>query len=190
MVTFRALARSDLPMLRRWLNTPHVYEWWGRHAGPGALGGAGTAAATEAEVEAKYGPGLDHGGTTHRYVIEHAGVPIGLIQWYHLRDFADYARAIGEDAATSVGMDLLIGEPSAIGRGLGSRAIDEFATSIVFREQDVDRIVSGPAATNARSIRAFEKAGFQRVRSAAVQGEPVPEAILVRTKKPRPPGRG
>ena len=87
--------------------------------GPGALGGTGENAATAAQIEAKYGPAIDHGGTTHRFIIVHEGAAIGLIQWYHLRDFADYARAIGEDpAATGVGIDLLIGEPDAIGRGL------------------------------------------------------------------------
>ncbi len=96
MIAFHPLARSDLPMLRRWLNTPHVYEWWGCHVGPGALGGAGKDAATETQVEAKYGPIIDHGSATHRFIIEHAGAPIGLIQWYHLRDFAGYARAISE----------------------------------------------------------------------------------------------
>lgn len=169
-------------MLRRWLNTPHVYEWWGRHVGPGALGGLGPAAATEAEVEAKYGPGLDHGGTTHRYIIECDGKPIGLIQWYRLRDFANYARAIDEDPAVTAGLDLLIGEPSALGRGLGSRAIDAFVSGIVFAQPDVTRAVTGPAQTNARSIRAFEKAGFRVVRFADIEGEPTPEAVLVRDK--------
>ena len=181
MISFRALARSDLGTVQRWLNTPHVYEWWGRHAGPGALGGAGVDAATEAEVETKYGPNIDHGGPTHRFIIAHEGVPIGLIQWYHLRDSADYALKIGEDPATAAGIDLLIGQPGAINRGLGSHAIDAFVTSVVFRQSDVRRVVTGPAQTNARSIRAFEKA----VRFALVEGEPTPEAILVRNKAER-----
>lgn len=182
MTAFRVLARTDLPTLQRWLNTPHVYEWWGRHAGPGSLGGAGPDAATEAEIEGKYGAAIDHDPSTHRFIIACDGAPIGLIQWYHLRDSQDYARAIGEDAATSAGMDLFIGEPGAINRGLGSRAIDEFVTSIVFRQEGVIRIVTGPAKTNARSIRAFEKAGFTLVRFSSIAGEPIPEAVMVRPK--------
>jgi hypothetical protein len=38
------------------LNTPHVYEWWGRGSGPDGIGGPGAEAATNAEVEAQYGP--------------------------------------------------------------------------------------------------------------------------------------
>ena len=182
VIAFRSLARSDLPMLRRWLNTPHVYEWWGCHVCPGALGGAGKNAATAAQVEAKYGPDIDRHGTTHRFIIEHGDAPIGLIQWYHLRDFSDYARAIGEDPAAAAGMDLLIGEPAVLGQGLGTRAIDAFVTSVVFRSNDVDRVIAGPAATNARSIRVFAKADFRRVRSVSLADEPVPETIMVRTK--------
>lgn len=182
MIAFRALARSDLPTLRRWLNTPHVYEWWGRHMGLGALGGAGQNAATAAEVEAKYGSTIDHGGTTYRFIIEWDGASIGLIQWYRLSDFADYARAIGEDPATAAGLDLLIGETSAIGRGLGTLAIDAFVTSIVFHQADVARVVTGPAKNNARSLRAFEKAGFTLVRFVSIKGEPMCEAVMVRNK--------
>ena len=182
MLNFRPLARSDLPMLRRWLNTPHVYEWWGCHVCPGALGGAGKNAATAAQVEAKYGPTIDHGGTTHRFIIEHDGAPIGLIQWYHLRDFPDYASAIGEDPAATAGMDLLIGEPGSLGQGLGTRAIDAFVRTVIFKNNDVARVLAGPAATNARSFRVFAKAGFQPVRSVSLADEPVPEAIMVRTK--------
>jgi aminoglycoside 6'-N-acetyltransferase len=181
MIAFRALARSDLPTLQRWLNTPHVYEWWGRHVGPGSLGGAGPNAATAAQVEEKYGSTIDHGGTTHRFIIEHNGAPIGLIQWYQLADFPDYARAIGEDpAAAGVGLDLLIGEPEALGRGLGPRAIDQFVTAVVLPQSQADRIVVGPAATHARSIRAFEKAGIRHARIVTLPDEPGPEAILIR----------
>ncbi|MEO6876170.1 MAG: GNAT family N-acetyltransferase, partial [Opitutaceae bacterium] len=170
----------DLPLLRQWLNTPHVYAWWGCHVGPGALGGSGPDVATLEQVETKYGLNIDHGGTTHRYVILFAGQAIGLIQWYHLRDFADYASALGEDAATSAGLDLLIGEPSAVGRGLGSRSCDQFVTTIVFPEAAVKRIVAGPTKTNLRSIRAFEKAAFRWARDAVVPGESLPIAVMVR----------
>lgn len=183
MITFRALARTDLLQLRCWLNTPHVYEWWGRHVCPGALGGTGENAATEAQVEAKYGPDLGHGGPTHRFIIEHEAAPIGLIPWYHLSDFAAYTHAIGEASpAGAVGIDLLIGEPGALGRGLGTSAIDQFVTSIVFSHDGVDRVIVGPASTNVRSIRAFEKAGFRPVRVVTLADEPRPEAIMIRKR--------
>lgn len=184
MITFRALVRSDLRTLKLWLNTPHVYEWWGRQTGLGSLGGAGMDAATDIQVETKYGPDIDNNGPTHRFVIEFDGTPIGLIQWYFLRDFASYARAIGEDPLTSVGVDLLIGDPRAVGRGIGSSALGKFVVDVVFQLEGVTRVVAGPAETNARSIRVFEKAGFRQVRLASVVGEHAPEAVMVRERDP------
>jgi aminoglycoside 6'-N-acetyltransferase len=182
VIVFRPLARSDLPTLQRWLNTPHVYEWWGRQAGPGALGGAGPDAATAEQVDAKYGATIDHGGATHRFIMEHQSSSIGLIQWYRLSDYADYSRAIGEDPARAASLDLFIGESFALGRGFGTQAIESLVTSQIFRERDIDRVVAGPAATNARSIRVFAKAGFKPVRVVTLADEPLPEAILIRHK--------
>lgn len=177
---FRALVRSDLPRLVTWLNTPHVYEWWGRHAGPGALGGAGAAATNLAEVEAKYGPALEGRGTTARYLITVEGEPVGLIQWYPLAAHLEYARQIGESPEGGAGIDFFLGEPAMLGRGLGTAAVERFTTQVVLRQPGIRRVIGGPAATNARSIRVFEKAGFRRVREAVVPGEPVAEAIMAR----------
>ncbi len=67
-------------------------------------------------------------------------------------------------------LDWRTGSPPA--RGLGPRAIDEFVSSVAFPHSQADRIIVGPAATNARSIRAFEKAGFRRVRVVTLPDEP------------------
>lgn len=107
---------------------------------------------------------------------------IGLIQWYHLRDSPESAREIAEDPTSGAGMDLFVVEAGAINRGIGSRVIEAFVTSLVFREADVTRVVAGPARTNARSIRAFEKAGFKLARIATVNGEPIPAAVMLRDK--------
>ena len=64
-ISFRRLTRADLEALRRWLNEPHVSEWWGASSGPDALGGQGEHAATAEQVETKYGPTIDSEGTRH-----------------------------------------------------------------------------------------------------------------------------
>jgi len=185
-ITFRGLVRSDFRALQLWLNTPHVYEWWGRRMGIGALGGDGEDAATESQVELKYGPDCDNGGPTHRYVIEFDGVEVGLIQWYPLGAFPDYARAIGEDPADSAGIDFFIGDPASLGRGLGTRAIEGFITAIVFRTTAVRRVVAGPAEGNIRSIRTLESAGFRPVRHVIVAGEAERVTVMVRLKESGP----
>jgi aminoglycoside 6'-N-acetyltransferase len=179
-VSFRPLRRDDLARLRDWLNEPHVAAWWGAGTGPDGLGGAGDDAATLPAVEAAYGPALDGTDPTANYVIVVDGAPVGLIQWYRLGDYPDYAAAIRE--TDGAGIDLLIGEPSMVGRGLGPTVIDRFVTDVVFALSDVPRCVTGPDPENTRSVRAFERAGFRWVRDAVVPDEPGREHVMVRDR--------
>jgi RimJ/RimL family protein N-acetyltransferase len=182
MVTFRPLARADLPRLRDWLNEPHVAAWWGAGTGPDGLGGAGVDAATLEQVEAAYGDAIAGRGATRHFVIVVDGAPVGLIQSYRLGDEPEYAAEIGE--LEGAGVDLLIGDADRTGHGLGSEVIDAFVTHVVFQEAGVERCVAGPDVRNARSIGAFRRAGFRWVRDAAVAGEPAPEHVMVRDRAP------
>lgn len=169
-------------MLRDWLNTPHVFRWWGVDSGPGSLGGAGSDAATVEQVESKYGPTIDSATpSTHRYVIEIDGRAVGLVQWYRLADHPEYARVTGETSPGAAGIDLFIADASMTGRGLGARAIDAFVHEIVFAEPAIDRAVAGPHPDNVASCRAFAKAGFVTRRVVEVPGEG-PEQIVVRRR--------
>ena len=178
-VSFRPLTREDFARLRDWLNEPHVAKWWGVGTGPDGLGGAGDDAATLPAVEAAYGPALDGTDPTANYVIVVDGAPIGLIQSYRLGDYPDYAAAIRE--RDGAGIDLLIGEPSMVGRGLGPTVIERFVTDVVFAGSDVSRCVTGPDPENTRSVRAFERAGFRWVRDAVVPDEGR-EHVMVRER--------
>ncbi len=181
-VTFRPLALADLEDLRRWLNTPHVSEWWGVTSGPGSLGGSGADAATREQVHEKYAPGItSDAATTHRHVIEVDGRAVGLIQHSRLEDQPEYAVAIGESAPGAAGIDLLIGELDAVGRGVGADALDAYVRTVVFADPSITRAVAGPHPRNTRSCRAFEKAGFVAVRDVVVPASG-PERIHVRAR--------
>ncbi len=179
-IAFVDLDRAHLPTLTRWLNTPHVYEWWGVSSGPGSLGGSGSDAATEQQVYEKYAPGLDPDAAgTRRYVITVDGRAIGLIQWYPLAGETEYTAAIGESAPGGAGIDLFIGEVDAVDRGIGSAVLEAFVTDVVFADPSITRAVGAPHPDNSRSCRAFEKAGFACVRDANVP-DSGPERVHVR----------
>ena len=156
--TFVALDRAHLPALTRWLNTPHVYEWWGVSSGPGALGGSGSDAATEQQVYEKYAPGLDsEAAGTRRYIITVDERAVGLLQWYPLAGEAAYAAVIGEFAPGDAGIDLFIGESDSIDRRVGSLALDVFVRDVVFAAPRSPapsgphiRTTPGPAARSKR----------------------------------------
>ncbi len=178
-MTFRPLRRADAGQLRDWFNQPHVYAWWGVHAAPDGLGGAGGDAATLDAVLAEYGELMDGRDATHGFVILANDQPVGFIQWYPLAEYPDYAAAIGESAGAAI--DLLIGEPGAVGRGLGSQVIDRFVTDVVAAAGNT-RVIAGPDVRNRRSVGAFMNAGFVALREVQVQGEPAPELLLARTE--------
>ena len=181
-VAFRPLARADFEQLCRWLNTPHVYEWWGREwGGPDGLGGAGPEAATVDEVAEHYLPDLEPHSPSHAFVIVVDGEPAGLIQWYRLGHYPEYEGELGEAGTDAAGIDLFVGEPHLVGRGIGSAVIRRFVDDVVFAA-GVTRCIGAPDVRNLRSIRAFEKAGFRWVRDAAVSNEPAPEHVMVRSR--------
>lgn len=163
-IAFRRLCRLDLPLLERWLREPHVLKWWRE-----PLDGAG--------LEAKYGPCIDGLEPTLVFVIEYDGHPIGWIQWYRWSDYESHARTIGA-APDEAGIDLAIGAPDMIGRGLGTCVIRTFLDRVVFADSSVKAVVSDPEAANVRSRRAFEKAGFQSTDIVVLDGEIEPRVIV------------
>jgi len=174
-LAFRPLTTDDLPFLVGWFNRPHVYEWWGRRAAPDGIGGAGDDAATLEEVEADYGE-TDEPRPERHFVIELDRRAIGLIQWYRVDAYPQYASEIEEPDAAAI--DLLIGEKELTGHGLGVDVIRRFTTEIVLPDSGLRRVVGAPDVRNQRSIRAFEKAGFRWVRDAEVEDAPAPEHVM------------
>jgi aminoglycoside 6'-N-acetyltransferase len=131
---------DDLPRLREWLARPHVRRWYAPEP------------ATREEVAAKYGPRTRDGHPVRSYVILLEDREIGYVQSYDL----DEAGLAG-----GAGVDLFIGEPEHVGRGVGSEALRRFVDEVVFGREGARFCVADPHPENRASIRAFEKAGFR-----------------------------
>jgi aminoglycoside 6'-N-acetyltransferase len=146
------MARDDLPRLDRWLREPHVAQWW--RGEPADL----------AAVEAKYGPCVDGDDPTELFVIEDAAGPVGMIQRYLFSDEPEWATVLGEivEVTDAAGIDYLIGDPAAIGRGVGSAAVAAIVP-MVFDWRPVRSIVVTVQQANTASWRVLDKAGFRRV---------------------------
>jgi RimJ/RimL family protein N-acetyltransferase len=156
-LSFRPLRLEDLPLMQRWLSMPHVDAWW--HEPLDAAG-----------VQAKYAPRIDGSEPTHVFLIEHGAQPIGWIQWYRWADYPKHAALLGADPDMA-GIDLALGEARMLGLGLGPQAIRAFLEKVVFQDTTIVACVSDPETRNTRSVRAFEKAGFNVVRTAQLPGE-------------------
>jgi RimJ/RimL family protein N-acetyltransferase len=164
-ISFRPLAEADFALLHRWLNTPHVLEWWDK-PGPSLE-----------QVEEKYRPRVEGREGTDCYLVLHRGSPIGMIQTYLIDDHPEYAAQV-QVGSGAAGIDLFIGEPASVHRGLGAGVLRAFLRDIVFSRPEVTNCVIGPAVSNRAAIRAYEKAGFIYLKTVQVVGEEEPEYLM------------
>jgi aminoglycoside 6'-N-acetyltransferase len=151
VLEFRLVTRNDLPLLAEWLTRPHVRETeWGIH--------------DPLAVDADFGVSIDGPDRANLWLVINNGRPVGMIQDYLLGDnpawLADL-RDTRPDPAT-VGIDYLIGEPDLIGKGLGTRMIAQFLTTVWERYAEAPAILAAVDVANRRSWRALEKSGFTR----------------------------
>jgi aminoglycoside 6'-N-acetyltransferase len=144
------MTAGDLPLMRQWLERPHMREWWG-----------------EPDTELSYiRDMIDGHDTTRPYIFCVDDQPVGYIQYWFVGHhqnatwIADHPW-LAELPADAVGVDLSIGDPDKLAQGIGSGALRTFAEQLV--QQGHRTIVIDPDPSNARAVRAYEKAGFRAV---------------------------
>ena len=160
-VRLRPLVEADLPAVSVWLATPHVRQWW---RDPADL----------AAVEAKYLPRIRGDEPTEVFVIEWEGRSVGLIQRYRFADYGSWAATVEEAGLAfpdAAGIDYLIGEVDGLGRGLGSRVVDDFSNRLFEECPDVATIVVTPQAGNVASRRVLEKSGYDHVWTGSLDSD-------------------
>jgi aminoglycoside 6'-N-acetyltransferase len=159
--------RDEYDLIVRWRNQPHVAEWWSTDDDP-------TPTTFDRVVES-YGPRAAHASRVTGCIITVADRPIGYVQFYPWSAEPDEAREMGvPDADGSYGLDLFIGDPDMVDRGLGSRTVALLARHL-FEERDARSVALLTPVGNGRAHRAYEKAGFRKLKqtldSDVVNGE-------------------
>jgi len=139
---FRTVSTQDLPLLREWLERPHVREWWG-------------------DPDRGLRTIVDHIGdpAIEVFLVHHGDAPIGYIQSWDPHAEADHP--CRDQPLGTRGIDQFIGELDLIGRGHGSAFIRMFAERLF--DAGSPRVVTDPNPRNARAIRAYTKAGFRPI---------------------------
>jgi aminoglycoside 6'-N-acetyltransferase len=139
---FQPMTPHHLPMIRRWLETPEVVRWWGQ---------------PDEQYDLVSGD-LDH-PDMDQFIVAVGDRPFGYIQCYAL---STWNQGFGPQPEATRGIDQFIGEPDMIGRGHGSDFIRQFADGLL--ASGIPRIVTDPDPDNARAVRAYARAGFERGR--------------------------
>jgi RimJ/RimL family protein N-acetyltransferase len=167
-VEFRPMAAGDLPLVHEWLQREHVRRWW-------------TDRETYEEVVEHYLPSIEGSQPTDLYLIVLDKQPIGFIQTYKVSDYPEYREDVQVEDGVA-GVDLFIADPELVGRGIGSQALLQFVDDIVFTDGNVHACIADPDVENVASLRAFEKAGFLRVRRFVDRGDGRPHTLVRRDR--------
>lgn len=151
-ISFIPVEPDHYPLLHFWLKQPHLQEWWG-----------------DADEElASIKTMVEGDDTTRPFLILLDGQPVGYIQYWFACDQKDdatlseypFLKHVPDDA---VGIDLSIGDPQNLSRGIGSAAV--MAMVEMLRSLGHTTIVIDPDPANHRAVRAYEKAGFRAIPS-------------------------
>jgi aminoglycoside 6'-N-acetyltransferase len=143
---FHQMSATDLPMIRRWLATPQVARWWG----------------DPDEQFALVSEDLDH-PSMDQFVVATDSRPFAYLQCYDPAAWPDTVFAAYREGTR--GIDQFIGEPDMMDRGHGSALVRNFVDELL--KMGTPAVVTDPDPANLRAVRAYEKAGFQKVRLVA-----------------------
>jgi aminoglycoside 6'-N-acetyltransferase len=156
-LTLRPITEADLDLVRGWLNEPHVARWWlTRTSVDEELDDIRTAITGAEPFEV--------------LLAELDGRPVGWCQWYRWWDSPDEAAELGV-GPDDLGIDYGVGDPTAIGRGVGTAMIAALVRHIRDTTES-GAIVVEPDAANRASRRVLEKNGFALVEVRSLSFEP------------------
>ncbi len=141
----REIENNDLPLIERWLHASHVRATWGDP--------------DENLRLLTVSPAQGNG----RAIIEADGREVGVVLWQHpTREELDVA-GLTDIPTSAIDIDIMIGEPDAVGQGLGARAIRLVAEEAL-HDPTVPFVMACARLNNLASQQAFAKAGFRQDR--------------------------
>lgn len=161
-ITFEPLRKSHFPLLLKWLESPHVKHWWDPNVNW-----------TPKLIEKKY-TSYTQGfkrlvlsdqvieKPMHAFIISLDGKAVGYIQYYNAYDFPrEQGYRIKGLPKSLASLDIFIGERDEVSKGRGPLILEAFLRKHVFLHFDACFV--DPDAVNFQAIRAYEKAGFEKI---------------------------
>lgn len=146
-IGFLPVTPEHYPLLRSWLEAPHMREWWG-----------------DPEEELGFIRDMVDGrDSTWPFLIALDGEPVGYIQYWFIGHHQNEQWLkdnpwLAELPPETIGVDLSIGDGARLAQGIGSAALTAFVAML--RERGHRTIIIDPDPANVRAVRAYGKAGF------------------------------
>lgn len=139
----------DLSTLAAWLQRPHVARWWG-------------------DPDQALSAVREHSIATEA-LIELDAQPVGYLCWQRLSPGELSRAGLSDLPSDLIDVDILIGEPDALGRGVGPEALSQLLARL--RADGVEVVGLAAATTNLRALKAYDKAGFRVFRDFRDAGQ-------------------
>ncbi|MEV8046876.1 GNAT family N-acetyltransferase [Streptomyces griseoluteus] len=152
-ITWRRIEEQDFPLLRRWLQQPHVQRWWNHET-------------TVEAVARDFGPATRGEEPSEDLLASLEGRPVGLVQRSRLCDYPDYAAALEAIVHVPGGamtIDYLIGDPRETCQGIGTAMLHSVVVRTWVEHPAAPCILVPVVAANQPSWRALERAGLRRI---------------------------
>jgi len=140
---FRPMTPADLPLIRQWLETPQVAQWWG-----------------DADTQFELVSGDLAHPAIDQFIVATDGRPFAYLQCYDPHVWPE--NGFGRLPYGTRGIDQFIGEADMIGRGHGSTFVRAFVDAQL--AAGTPSVITDPDPANLRAVRAYEKAGFNKDR--------------------------
>lgn len=147
-IRFVPVQESDLPLLRKWIESPHWQEWW-----------------SNPEREINYIKDMIEGrDSTKPFIFQIDGRKTGYIQYWSIGDqinagWAEEEKWLAMVPESAIGVDISIGDAIDLNKGIGSAVLRKFSNQLL--DEGYSTILIDPDNENYRAIRAYKKAGYK-----------------------------
>jgi len=141
---------EEYVLLAAWRNQPHVRAWWDPDEPPLSF----------EQAVLDHGPSVRGETPDRALVIEVGGDPVGFVQFYPWAPYADELERMELSLPEGAwSLDILVGEPAWVSRGIGSRAVRLLCDHLL-GVAGATCVAFGVDRDNHRARRAYLRAGM------------------------------
>lgn len=146
MFKFKPLASEHFEILFQWLQNPHVRKWWDSE--------------NDWDEFEKRHSDMIASPLVFPHIVFKDEIPIGYINYWFVEEDSDFKPHF---PSNTVGTDQFIGVSELIGKGVGTEFIRQFTDELLLKP-NIGLVITDPDPKNISAIRAYEKAGFKKVK--------------------------